>query len=412
MSPAVGGGFGGKTPAEPDYVLVAAIARYLGEPVSWTQTRTENLLTMQARGHVFDVVLEATDDGVVKSLQVLATSDLGAYPGTGIGMAMTARTLATGVYDIPHVTYDIRGVVTNTSPVGPFRGAGRPEAIQWIERAMDHLAARLDLDPVEVRRRNLIKPEQFPYVNATGQEYDSGNYAKALDEALRLADYDSLRQEQRSRHEKGDDLLLGIGVSVYVENSAAFPDFQAEYASLEVDDDGQVTVVAGTSAHGQGHWTTYAQIVSSTLGVPVESINFVQSDTVRVRQGAGTGGSRSAQVGGSAVRRAADEVLEQARAVAAGVLEASTADIEVVPGEGLGVRAVPGQVLSWSQLAVAVRDDRVRSPKLAPRLFADQDSTREAAPHPSAPTSWSSRSTERRGWRRFGAWWRSTTAAS
>jgi aerobic carbon-monoxide dehydrogenase large subunit len=371
VSPAVGGGFGGKTPAEPDYVLLAAIARYLGEPVAWTQTRTENLLTMQARGHIFDVVLEATDDGVVTSLQVRATSDLGAYPGTGVGMAMTARTLATGAYDIPHVVYEVRGVVTNTPPVGPFRGAGRPEAIQMIERAMDHLAARLDLDPVEVRRRNLIKPEQFPYVNAMGQEYDSGNYEKALDEALRRADYDGLRQEQKMRRDRGDDLLLGIGVSTYVENAAAFPDFQTEYASVEVDGDGQVTVVAGTSAHGQGHWTTYAQIVSGTMGVPVESIKFVQSDTARVKSGMGTGGSRSVQIGGSAVQRASEQVLEQARELAAWLFEASSADIEMIPGEGLGVRGVPGKVVSWALLAQAIRDDSVRPPQMAPRLFAD-----------------------------------------
>jgi carbon-monoxide dehydrogenase large subunit len=371
VSPAVGGGFGGKTPAEPDYVLLAAVARYLGEPVAWTQTRSENLLTMQARGHVFDVVLEATEQGVVTSLQVEATSDLGAYPGTGIGMAMTARTLATGVYDIAHVTYDIRGVVTNTSPVGPFRGAGRPEAIHMLERAMDHLAARLDLDPVEVRRRNLISPEQFPYVNAMGQDYDSGDYERALDEALRLVDYDGLRREQQSRRENDDDMLLGIGVSMYVENSASAPDFQAEYSSVEVDDDGTVTVIAGTSAHGQGHWTTYAQIVSSTMGVPVETVRFVQSDTARVKRGAGTGGSRSAQIGGSAVRRASEEVLQQAREVAAALFEAPIADIEVVPGEGLGVRGVPEAVASWARLARAIKDDNVRPQQMAPRLFAD-----------------------------------------
>jgi carbon-monoxide dehydrogenase large subunit len=371
VCPAVGGGFGGKTPAEPDYVLVAAVARHLGRPVAWIQARSENLLTMQARGHIFDVTLESTRDGKVTSLQVDEVTDVGAYPGVGIGMVLTARSLATGAYDIPHARFGIRCVATNTAPTGAFRGAGRPEAIQMIERAMDVLAAELGIDPVELRRRNFIQPDQFPCTTVMGEHFDSADFDKTLTEALRLVDYDSVRKEQQRRRQEDDDLLLGIGVSCYVEVSAGTLGFDAEYASVEVGPDGTVTVVAGTSGHGQGHWTTYAQIVASAMGVPAEQVRLVQSDTERVKSGMGTGGSRSAQIGGSAVRRACDEVVEQARQLAAHLLEAAPADIEVVPGSGLGVRGDPETAVSWAELARAIRDDTRRPAPLAPRLFAD-----------------------------------------
>ena len=371
VCPAVGGGFGGKTPAEPDYVLVAAVARHLGRPVAWIQARSENLLTMQARGHVFDVTLEATRDGKVTSLQVDEVTDVGAYPGVGIGMVLTARSLATGAYDIPHARFGIRCVATNTAPTGAFRGAGRPEAIQMIERAMDVLAAELGIDPVELRRRNFIQPGQFPYTTVMGEHFDSADFDKTLTEALRLVDYDGVRKEQQRRRQDDDDLLLGIGVSCYVEVSAGTMGFDAEYASVEVDPDGTVTVVAGTSGHGQGHWTTYAQIVASVMGVPAEQVRLVQSDTERVKSGMGTGGSRSAQIGGSAVRRACDEVVDQARQFVAHLLEAAPADMEVVPGSGLGVRGDPEAAISWAELAQTIRDDSRRPAPLAPRLFAD-----------------------------------------
>lgn len=371
VCPAVGGGFGGKTPAEPDYVLVAAVARHLGRPVAWIQARSENLLTMQARGHIFDVTLEATRDGKVTSLQADGVTDVGAYPGVGIGMVLTVRSLATGAYDIPHARFGVRCVATNTAPTGAFRGAGRPEAIQMIERAMDVLAAELGIDPVELRRRNFIQPGQFPYTTVMGEHFDSADFDKTLTEALRLVDYDSVRKEQQRRRQEDDDLLLGIGVSCYVEVSAGTMGFDAEYASVEVGPDGTVTVVAGTSGHGQGHWTTYAQIVASAMGVPAEQVRLVQSDTERVKSGMGTGGSRSAQIGGSAVRRACDEVVEQARQLVAHLLEAAPADIEVVPGSGLGVRGDPEAAIGWAELATAIRDDTRRPAPLAPRLFAD-----------------------------------------
>ena len=371
VCPAVGGGFGGKTPAEPDYVLVAAVARFLGRPVRWTQSRSENLLTMQARGHLFDVTLEATRDGRITSIRSEGLTDVGGYPGLNIGMAMTARGLMTGVYDIPHASHVVRCVATNTSPTVPFRGAGRPEAIHALERTVDRLAGELGLDPVELRRRNFIATDRFPHTTVMGTEYDSADFGKALDEALRMADYDGLRAEQAVRRAAGDDVELGIGVCTYIEVSAGTPGMTGEYASVEVSEDGFATVVAGTSAHGQGHWTVYAQILSDTMGIHAENIRFVQSDTDTVPRGMGTSGSRSMQLGGSAVRLAADEVVEQAKLVVAHLFESSPDDIEVRPGTGLAVRGVPGHSLGWGEIARAVADDTRRPPQMAPRLFAD-----------------------------------------
>jgi carbon-monoxide dehydrogenase large subunit len=371
VTPAVGGGFGGKAPIDPEYVAVLAVARRLGRPVRWVQSRSENLLTMHARGHRFEVTLRATREGHVTSVEVDALTDVGAYPGIGCAMIMTTRTLATGPYDIPHVVFDIRCVATNTAPTGAFRGAGRPEAIAMLERAMDVLAHELDLDPVELRRRNLIQPEQFPYRTATGVEYDSGDYERALDEALRIAGYDELRAEQARRRERSDSRYLGIGVSCYVEVSAGSPGMTAEYASVEVTPAGRVRILAGTCAHGQGHHTTYAQIVASVLGIPVEQVDFVDGDTDLVPRGAGTAGSRSAQVGGSAVKVASDAVLEKARVLAAHLLEADPSDIVIGDGGGLGVQGVPASTLSWATLAEAASDPARLPPGMEPGLAAD-----------------------------------------
>lgn len=369
VAPAVGGGFGGKTPAEPDYVAILAAARHLGRPVRWVQSRMENLMTMQARGHRFEVTLRATADGGVTSVEVDALSDLGAYPGIGAGMIMTARTLATGPYDIAHVRFDIRGVATNTAPVGAFRGAGRPEAIAMLERAMDMLAQELQIDPAELRRRNLIRRAQFPYHTATGLEYDTGDYERALDTALDAVGYEELRAEQRTRRERGDTRHLGIGIGCYVEVSASAPGFAAESAEVEITSDGRARIVAGTFAHGQGHHTTYAQIVASVLGIPVERVDFIDGDTDAVPSGVGTGGSRSAQVGGSAVKVAADAVLEKARLVASQLFEASPEDI-VLGNDGLSVAGYPGGTISWANLAQAALDRQLLPAGMEPGLVA------------------------------------------
>jgi aerobic carbon-monoxide dehydrogenase large subunit len=370
VTPAVGGGFGGKTPADADYVIVLAAARNVARPVRWVQSRAENIMTMQARDHRFDVILRATPEGKVTSVEVDALTDVGAYPGIGCAMTMTTRSLATGAYDIPHLRFDLRCVATNTAPTGAFRGAGRPEAIAMLERAVDILAAELGIDPVEVRRRNLIRPGQFPYATLTGLEYDTGDYERCLDEALRLADYEGLRKEQKARREHADRRYLGIGVSFYVEVSAGSLGYHQEYASVEVGTDGRARIQAGTSVHGQGHHTAYAQILTSVLGIPLEHVDFVDGDTDVVPRGMGTGGSRSIQVAGTAVKLASEQVLDKARALAGHLLEADAADI-VVADAGLGVQGVPASTLSWAELA-EVASDTTRLPEgMEPGLFAE-----------------------------------------
>jgi carbon-monoxide dehydrogenase large subunit len=370
VTPAVGGGFGGKTPADSDYVAIIAAARHVGRPVRWVQGRSENLTTMQARGHRFDVVLRATPAGDISSVEVDALTDVGAYPGVGCGMVMTTRSLATGPYRIPHLRFDIRCVATNTAPVGAFRGAGRPEAAAMLERAVDMLAVELGMDPVELRRRNLIRPDQFPYPSLTGLEYDSGEYEQCLDEALRIADYEALRKDQAARRAAGDVRQLGVGVSSYVEVSASAPGFASEYASVEVTEGGRAKIVAGTCSHGQGHHTTYAQIVASTLGIPVDRVDFVDGDTDAVKRGVGTGGSRSAQIAGSAVKVAADAVLAKARQLAAHLLEADADDV-VVTRDGLAVRGVPASAMAWATLAEAADDPERLPDGMDPGLAAD-----------------------------------------
>ena len=368
VCPAVGGGFGGKIPIQVEYTLVLAAARRLARPLRWIQTRAENLTSMHARDAYFDVRLAATADGTITGVEVDTVSNLGAYPLTAAQLRVTTRNHVCGVYRVPCVEFRSRGVVTNTPPVGAFRGAGRPEGIFLIERAIDVLARRLGVDPVEVRRRNLIPPEDFPIGTVSGGFYDTGDYERCLDAALEIVGYDALRTEQASRRGTGSS-WLGIGVCAYVEMSAAGAN--REFGSVEVLRSGRVRVLVGSSSHGQGHRTVFAQIAASMLGVPLEVVDVVQSDTRVVPDGVGTFGSRSAQLGGSAVRAGAEAVLAKARELAAHALEASPDDVVVVPGGGLAVAGVPAAALSWGELA-AIADDPARRPAgVSPRLFAD-----------------------------------------
>jgi aerobic carbon-monoxide dehydrogenase large subunit len=360
IAPAVGGSFGGKVPAEKEYALVIAAAKRLGRPVQFVQSRAENLTTMNGRGSVQHAQLAATRDGRFSSISADLLVDGGAYPGTGIGLTMTTRNLLPNVYRMPHVAARIRGVVTNTAPVGAYRGAGRPEAMAITERLVDRMALELGVDPVELRRRNLIGADEFPYLSLTGWEYDSGNYAACLDEAVRLSGYEQLRAEQAGRRERGDQRAVGIGVAMYVEISAGLEMFWDEHGSAEIDDRGNLTLTIGTSAHGQGHATVYKQIASDTLGLPFERISVVQADTELVPAGTGSGGSSSGQMGGNAVKAATDAVLDKARQLTAHLLEAAVEDVVVVEGVGLGVQGVPRATMSWAELAAAAHDETRR----------------------------------------------------
>ena len=229
--------------------------------------------------------------------------DAGAYPGIGAILPGFTALMSSGVYAIPKIEADTVSVVTNTTPTGPFRGAGRPEATQAIERAMDLFAAEVGLDPAEVRRRNLIGADAFPYTTASGAGYDCGDYERALDLALEHAGYAALREEQRRRRESGDARALGIGVSVYVEITNGL--VEPEFGGVEITPDGGAILRTGSFSHGQGHETTFAMIVADRLGLPVEAVSVIKGDTDVVPQGAGTYGSKSTQIGGVAAGAAA-----------------------------------------------------------------------------------------------------------
>ena len=351
ITPHVGGGFGGKAGVTAEHAVVIAAARVLKRPVTWVEARQENLVGMpHGRGQVQWVEIGFKDDGTITGMHLRVLSDAGAYAGFGGALAIgPTRMMAQGVYNIPRIRYDVAAAVTNTTPMGAFRGAGRPEAAEILERMMDISALELGVDPVDLRRRHLMAAFDSPVTTVMGTTYDTGDYGRSLEEAVRAAGYEELRKEQEERRRRGDRWQLGVGVSVYVEITAGAGG--QEYGSVEVHRDGSATIRVGTSAHGQGHATAFSMIVSDRLGIPMESIRFVQSDTAEVPRGGGTGGSRSLQLGGSAVYSAAENVLEKGKAIAAAELEADVDDI-VVHGEGrIGVAGVPSRALTWARLA-------------------------------------------------------------
>lgn len=349
VAPHVGGAFGSKVGLGAEHAAVVAAALRLGRPVRWVQTRSESFMGLpDGRGQLQWVELGFDEDGRITGMHCRVLGDAGAYAGFGGALALgPTRMMAEGVYRIPVIRYDVAAVVTNTTPMGAFRGAGRPEAAEFLERMMDIAAAELGKDPVELRRLNLRPAFSEPVTTAVGTTYDTGDYEVALARALELAGYDALREEQAARRARGDTVQLGIGVGVYVEVTGG----GSELGAVEVHEDGSATIRVGTSSHGQGHATAFSSIVSDTLGIPLEHVRFVQSDTALVPRGGGTGGSRSLQIGGSAVLRAAEEVLAQARALAATELEAAPEDVVVFEGGRIGVAGVPSRALAWGDVA-------------------------------------------------------------
>ena len=345
----VGGAFGGKLMTYPEQSVIAAIAKKLDRPVRWFEFRTENMVAMtHGRGHVQEVALGATADGRLVGLEARVVADAGAYAGLAPPQLVLTALLASGCYAIPRIRWQGSCVYTNTAVMSAYRGAGRPEAIALIERAMDLLAMELNIDPAELRRRNLISGP-FPYTTATGLTYDTGDYAKALDLALAAAGYEELRREQRQRRERSDRLQIGIGLCSYVEMTAVLN--TTEFGEARVEPDGSIVIAVGTTASGQGHETAYAQLASRALGVAIDKIRVVQSDTEAVARGSGTSGSRSLQLGGSAVRGACIALIEKAKNEAARRLEASPADIVRTHDGRFGVTGVPATALGWAELA-------------------------------------------------------------
>jgi carbon-monoxide dehydrogenase large subunit len=366
IAPDVGGGFGAKLQVYPEYLVCAAVAMRLGRPVRWSETRSENLVAMtHGRAQVQVVELGARRDGTLVGMRADLLADMGAYP-IGAYLPPTTQSMLAGPYRIPRIAVRGRSVVTTTTPIAPYRGAGRPEATALLERAMDLLAVELGVDPVEVRRRNLIPAEAFPYRTAVGAEYDVGEYERALDEAVRLAGYEELRREQAERRARGDRRQLGIGVGAYVEVTG----WAREFGSVQVHPDGTVTVLTGTSPHGQGHETSFAQITSGVLGVPLERVRVIHSDTDLVPSGQGTYGSRSLQIGGSSVWERSTEVLEKAKRLAAHLLEVSEGDVVQHDDGRLGVAGAPDRGLTWAELASASEDPRRLPADMEPGLSA------------------------------------------
>ena len=380
IAPAVGGGFGAKATVYPEFAIAAWLARQLDRPVKWVETRSENLVNMtQGRDHVHDVELALRTDGTFCWIRIKATANVGAYPGIGAFLPFFTMLMASGPYRIPAVHYEAVAAVTNTTPVAAFRGAGRPEATASLERIIDLAAAELGMDPVELRRRNLLDPADFPLTTPTGANMDCGEYGRALDLAMETAGYDELRAEQARRRAAGDRRLLGIGVSTYVEVTAVGL-FQ-EFGSVTVEPDGTITARVGTASHGQGHATAFSQILGEVMGVPAEQVRIIHSDTAEVPRGAGTVASRSLQIGGSAVWTAANEVLGMARRLAASLLEADADDIVVAPG-GLAVAGVPARTVSWAELAAAAQAGDPSAGVEPGALAADTDFNQGEASYP------------------------------
>ncbi|RBY81498.1 xanthine dehydrogenase family protein molybdopterin-binding subunit [Blastococcus sp. TF02-09] len=355
ITPDVGGAFGGKFGADVEHAVIALAARSVGRPARWVETRSENLVAMtHGRAQVQTVTVGGDRDGTIRAYRLHVLQDSGAYPKFGALLPSLTLLMAPGVYDVPVLETSFASVVTNTTPVGAYRGAGRPEATAAVERAVDLFAAEIGMDPAEVRRKNLIPAFTEPRLSKGGALYDSGDYAAALDTVLAAADYAGLRAEQAARRERGDVRQLGIGLSVYVEITGGGSESgeSRENALVEVHPDGSATILTGTSPHGQGHSTVWAMLASEELGIPVERITVRWGDTDLVPEGGGTGGSRSLQQGGAAVRQATEELIELARQRAADELEVDPADLVVDRDNAeLQVAGVPGAAISFAALA-------------------------------------------------------------
>ena len=354
ITPDVGGGFGAKSGVYPEEILVGWATRKLGVPVRWTESRTENMLAMgHGRAQRQRTRMGGTCDGRITAYRLDLLQDAGAYARAGAVLPYMTRMMAGGVYDIANVQFESNSDVTNTTPTVAYRGAGRPEATAAIERTLDEFARVCGIDPAEVRRRNFIAPSAFPLTTSMGAKYDSGEYAAALELALKAAGYDQLLVEQKKRRDSRDPVQIGIGIASYVETTN--PMGSGDYGSVEIKADGGAIVRTGSSSHGQGHHTAWAMIVSQTTGIPMDKIEFRFGDTDDVDRGGGTGGSRSLQVGGSAAKLAAESVIEKARQRAADLLEAAVEDVVIDTVRGaFHVKGSPMPARTWAELMIEI----------------------------------------------------------
>jgi carbon-monoxide dehydrogenase large subunit len=348
IAPDVGGGFGVKTGPYREDVLLAWLAQKLGRPVKWVAMRREDQITTnQARGSVCEGELALDSNGRITGLRARITSPLGSsLMNAAAGSPWNHARLLPGAYVVPACDITVSGALTTTAPVSAYRGAGRPEACFFIERLMDTAARTIGIDPAELRRRNFIPADRFPYRTVTGQSYDSGDYPQALERALAAADYAGLRKRQAERRARGE--IVGIGLASYVEPCA----LGWESGSIRVERSGRVTAITGSSAHGQGHETTFAQVVADHLGVTPDDVTVLHGDTRSGPEGFGTFGSRSVALGGGALVRVSVEVRDKGRRIAARLLEAAPEDVVGVRG-GFQVAGVPAKRVAWKEVAAA-----------------------------------------------------------
>jgi carbon-monoxide dehydrogenase large subunit len=355
IAPDVGGGFGSKGPVYREDIVACHLALKLRKPVKWIATRSEDFITtIQGRDQAMTSELALRKDGKILGLKVKVVANLGAYlHSSTAGPPQRMMGMACGSYQIQDCRIEIVSVFTNTCPTGPYRGAGRPESVLNIERLLDKAADVLGMDRLEIRRKNFIQPEQFPYTTGTGVEYDSGDYEKPLREALKIADYEKLLRERDERRKNG--AIVGVGFSTFVEPSggAGF-----ESGTVRLERTGEITVLTGSSSHGQGHETSWAQIAAEMMKTSMDHVTVLHGDTHVSQQGTGTFGSRSAVVGGGALATAAGRVIDKSRRIAAHLVEAAPEDIVQADG-GFAVKGVPDKKITWRQIATAAYGGRV-----------------------------------------------------
>ncbi len=408
IAPDVGGGFGGKLQVTPEEIITFMVARRLGKPVKWTESRSESLVSAHhGRDQIQDITIAARRDGTVTGLKVELLADMGAYLRlVSPGIPMLGAFMYNSIYKIPAYHFACTNVFTSKTPTDAYRGAGRPEATFAIERMMDELAVELGIEPLELRERNWIKHEEFPYTTVSTLTYDSGNYEAATARAKELFGYDALRAEQHRRREADDPVQLGIGISTFTEMCGLAPSrvlgslsYGAggwEHASIRMLPTGKVEVVTGSSAHGQGHDTAWSQIVADQLGVAFEDVEVLHGDTQSAPKGMDTYGSRSLTVGGIAVVKAAEKVIEKARKIAAHMLECSETDLDYQHGKftikgtdkGMTVAAIALAVFAAHNLPDGVEPSLDSDATYDPQNFSFPHGTHLCATEVDTETGW------------------------
>jgi carbon-monoxide dehydrogenase large subunit len=367
IAPDVGGGFGEKGCMFPEDVAVPYLSLMLGRPVKWVADRQENMLTFHGRGHTVDIEAAVKEDGSILGMRVRIVADLGAYflSSTPAVPFLAGHRIA-GPYRTPAMRVEVLGVFTNKPPTGAYRGAGGPEAAFCMERTVDLIAKDLNLDPAEVRRKNFIAPDAFPYKTPTGITYDSGDYARGLDRALELAEYSHWR-ERAQRRQDAAERLIGIGLATVVKASGAYGDYRTDGAQVTIAPSGQITAYTGVSPHGQGTETTFAQIVADELGVRPAEVQVVHGDTALFPSGGGTGASRGLTVGGSALFAVLQEARQKFARIASHLLQCTADDIAFQEGR-LFNRGNPQQAMTFAEVAAAAYNEKLLPPGVAAGL--------------------------------------------